>query len=124
MTIDSRSENFYHLSQTGSNRTAGFSKKNLELSSNKKSKPSQAWCIRMIQKKACRPFEARRLASPSAEKKLQIKVEVIERKNDFEHRGSRTLLKKPYDPTYLKQSFSVHENFYGAKLNTSQLQSA
>jgi hypothetical protein len=121
MTIDSRSENFYHLSLSGSNHTAVLNKKTLELSRSKKSTPSQAWCIRMIQKKACQPVEAYRLASPSEDKKLQIQVKVTERKNNFEHRGSRTLLKKSYDPTYLKQSFSVHENFYGARLNTSQL---
>lgn len=51
-------------------------------------------------------------------------MQVTENKNEFEHRGSHTVKGKPFDPTYTKTGFSVKDNLYGAKLNTSQLQDA
>ena len=57
-------------------------------------------------------------------KRENIDKQVSLNKNEFEHRGSHTVKAKAYDPSYKKTSFSVKENFYGAKLNTSQLQDA
>ena len=45
-------------------------------------------------------------------------------KIEFENRGEHTVKAKAFDPSYTQTSFSVHENVYGAKLNTSELQDA
>ena len=48
-----------------------------------------------------------------------IQKQVTQNMNEFEHRGSHTVKAKAYDPTYSQPSFSVKDNVYGAKLNTS-----
>ena len=39
--------------------------------------------------------------TPVPSDKIRITEKIIERKNQFELRGSRTVLKKPYDMAYL-----------------------
>ena len=39
----------------------------------------------------------------------------------MERKGSATVLKKAADPSYGNALFSIKDNYYGAKLNTSQL---
>ena len=53
--------------------------------------------------------------------KEKVLEQVIERKNEFERRGDLTILKRAYDPTYLQNSFSIKDNLYGAKINTSEM---
>lgn len=87
------------------------------------SNPSKAWCIKMIQKKSVmRPDAEMGLPPTPIIRNIEaIEQGIIERKNQFEKRGTRTVLGKPYDLSYLKTSFSVKNNLYGAKLNTPEL---
>lgn len=75
----------------------------------------------MLQKKSLmRPdVEMGLPPTPQTRNKIVVADEVAERKNQFEHRGSRTVLKMPHDKTFLSTSFSVKDNLYGARLNTS-----
>ena len=60
------------------------------------------------------------LLPPTPDKKLdKIEKQIVENKNEFEHRGNHTVKAKVYDPSYSKTSFNLKDNVYGAKLNTS-----
>jgi len=74
----------------------------------------------MIQKKSFK-MEYSRLPPPSASKREQIVDRVQKLKNHFEDSGTHTVKRRAFDKTYSQSSFNVKHNFYGAKLNTSEL---
>jgi hypothetical protein len=123
LSIDSNSENFYHLSQSMSRTMSRAGTKKVESPSlsQKKVMQSQEWSIRMIQKKSLQPA-AQKLPPTSDLKRIKTQEQTIELTNQFERLGNRTVKVKPYDASYSQPSFNLKHNFYGAKLNSSQLQ--
>jgi len=75
----------------------------------------------MIKKLSSQPLR-KELPQTSEEMLRQAQDRCTELKNQFELRGSRTVLGKKFSASYSQKTFAVADNLYGAKLNTSQLQ--
>ncbi len=65
------------------------------------------------------PGERSTLPPKSGLQKEKINKMIIENKNEFELRGDHTTKRKALNPSYSQTTFSVNNNFYGARLNPS-----